>query len=173
MTLIADMLLIAGSLGAAIYCLTLSRRLRRLNDMENGMGGAIAALSAKVDEMTKALEVARDSARNSTSSLDGLTGRAEDAAQRLELLVASLHDVPLGGDQTADRDGAHARDGLSPGDGADGAAAPSAPTRAGADRADSTAPAEPRERDEMRVPFIRSSRGSAPRADGAAHERVQ
>ena len=97
MALIADMLLAAGAIGAAVYCLVLSRRLRRFNDLESGMGGAIATLSAQVDEMTRALEAARDSARHSSSSLEGLTARAEDTARRLELLVASLHDLPLGG----------------------------------------------------------------------------
>ncbi|MHC0051979.1 hypothetical protein [Actibacterium sp. D379-3] len=95
MALIADILLVAGALGAAFYCMVLSRRLRRLNDLETGMGGAIAVLSAQVDDMTRALESARSSARSSSSTLEDLTGRADGVAQRLELLVASLHDLPL------------------------------------------------------------------------------
>lgn len=95
MALIADILLVAGALGAAFYCMVLARRLRRFNDLESGMGGAIAVLSAQVDDMTRALEGARSSARDSSSTLTGLTERAEGVAQRLELLVASLHDIPL------------------------------------------------------------------------------
>lgn len=98
MELIADILLIAGALGAATYCVVLARRLNRFNDLEKGMGGAIAVLSAQVDDMTKTLEAARQTAGDSTGSLDELTGRAETVAQRLELLVASLHDLP-GGDR--------------------------------------------------------------------------
>ncbi len=95
MALIADILLVAGALGAAFYCMVLARRLRRFNNLESGMGGAIAVLSAQVDDMTRALEGARKSARSSSASLGDLTDRAEGVAQRLELLVASLHDLPV------------------------------------------------------------------------------
>lgn len=95
MELIADILLIAGALGAGGYCVVLSRRLNRFTNLEKGVGGAIAVLSSQVDDMTKALEVARAETSNSASSLKALTGRAEGVAQRLELLVASLHDLPL------------------------------------------------------------------------------
>ena len=94
MALIADMLLLAGTLGATLYCYVLARRLRRFNDLEKGMGGAIAVLSAQVDDMTKALNGAQCSARHSTDSLEGLTGRAEEVAHRLEILVAAMHDLP-------------------------------------------------------------------------------
>lgn len=94
MALIADVLLIAGALGAALYCYVLARRLRRFNDLEKGMGGAIAVLSAQVDDMTKVLKGAQSSARHSTDSLESLTGRAEEVARRLELLVAAMHDLP-------------------------------------------------------------------------------
>jgi hypothetical protein len=51
-------------------------------------------LSAQVDDMTKALESARGAANGSAESLEGLTARGEAVARRLELLVASLHDLP-------------------------------------------------------------------------------
>ena len=51
MELIADILLIAGALGAGLYCIVLSRRLNRFTDLEKGVGGAIAVLSAQVDDM--------------------------------------------------------------------------------------------------------------------------
>ncbi|MCF6315012.1 MAG: hypothetical protein COB39_00070 [Marinosulfonomonas sp.] len=94
MTLIADILLVAGALGAAFYCMILSRRLNRFNDLEKGVGGAVAVLSVQVDDMTKTLERARGAASDSTSSLESLTGKAEDVAKRLELLMASMHDLP-------------------------------------------------------------------------------
>lgn len=94
MTLIADIFLAAGALGAAIYCLVLSRRLARFSDLEKGMGGAIAVLSVQVDDMTKALAQAQGTAINAQSELDAVAGRAEAAAQRLELLLASMHDLP-------------------------------------------------------------------------------
>ncbi len=95
MELIADILLIAGALGAGLYCVILSRRLNRFTDLERGVGGAIAVLSSQVDDMTKALEEARSATASSALSLNALTGRAEGVAQRLELLVASMHDLPV------------------------------------------------------------------------------
>lgn len=94
MELIADILLIAGALGATVYCIVLSRRLSRFNDLEKGVGGAVAVLSAQVDDLTRALDKARDAAGASTTSLDASTERAEAVAKRLELLVAAMHDLP-------------------------------------------------------------------------------
>lgn len=95
MELIADIFLVAGALGAGLYCVVLSRRLSKFTDLEKGVGGAIAVLSTQVDDMTKALEQARSATNSSAGSLKELTGRAEGVAQRLELLVASMHDLPV------------------------------------------------------------------------------
>jgi hypothetical protein len=94
MDLIADILLVAGALGAAFYCYVLAGRLKSFSTLETGMGGAIAVLSAQVDDMTRALEQARTAATGSASSLTALTSRAEGVAARLELLVAAMHDLP-------------------------------------------------------------------------------
>lgn len=94
MDLIADMLMAAATLGAAVYCLVLAARLRRFTTLETGMGGAIAVLSAQVDDMTRALEKARGVAGSAERNLEDLTARAEALARRLELLMASLHDLP-------------------------------------------------------------------------------
>ena len=94
MELIADMLMIAATLGASIYCLVLAARLRKFTTLETGMGGAIAVLSAQVDDMTRALEKAQGVATASEDRLQELTQRAETLARQLELLVASLHDLP-------------------------------------------------------------------------------
>ncbi len=95
MEMIADIMLIAAALGAGLYCVTLSRRLTRFNSLENGVGGAIAVLSAQVDGMTKTLENARGTAQTERETLDALTNRAEEVARKLELLVASMHDLPI------------------------------------------------------------------------------
>jgi hypothetical protein len=94
MALLADILLIAGALGAAFYCIVLSKRLSRFTDLENGVGGAIAAMSSQVDDMTNLLGSAQNAASGSNASLQELTDRAEAVARRLELLVASMHDLP-------------------------------------------------------------------------------
>lgn len=110
MNFIADILMAAGSFGAAIYCYVLSGRLKRFTTLETGMGGAIAVLSAQVDDMTKALDRARGAANGSAGSLETMTARGEAVAARLELLVAALHDLPepesahrLPIDETAER----------------------------------------------------------------------
>lgn len=94
MALISDILLIAGALGAALYCVVLSRRLSKFTSLEDGMGAAIATLSTQVSEMTATIDRAQSSAQNSTKSLEESTRRADAAAGRLELLLASLHDLP-------------------------------------------------------------------------------
>jgi methyl-accepting chemotaxis protein len=94
MEVIADILLVAGALGAGFYCFILARRLTRFTDLENGVGGAVAVLSAQVDDLKKTLTSAQNSAGESSKSLQDLTERAEDVARRLELLVASMHDLP-------------------------------------------------------------------------------
>lgn len=94
MEFVADILLAAGALGAGLYCFVLARRLNRFNDLEKGVGGAVAVLSAQVDDLSKTLEAARQSSDVSNTALNDLTERAEAASQRLELMIASLHDLP-------------------------------------------------------------------------------
>ncbi|APO88146.1 hypothetical protein [Marivivens sp. JLT3646] len=94
MDLISDILLFAAAIGAGLYCHVLSRRLSRFNDLRNGVGGAVAVLSAQVDDLEKALSHARGSARDSVATLSDVSTRAEAAAKRLELLLASMHDLP-------------------------------------------------------------------------------
>lgn len=94
METIADILLVAGAVAAGFYCFVLSRRLAEFKSAEGGIGTAVVALSAQVDELTKSVAAARASAQTSSASLTELTGRAEGVAQRLELMVASMHDIP-------------------------------------------------------------------------------
>ncbi len=94
LTLIADGLMIAAALGAAVYCMVLSRRLKRFNNHKKGMGRAIAVLSAQVDDLTKTLTRAEETAKNSAQELAALTARSDDGAKRLEMLLATLHDLP-------------------------------------------------------------------------------
>lgn len=91
---IADILLMAGAIGAGLYCLVLSKRLRRFTDLEKGVGGAVAVLSAQVDDLTKMLSRAQGTANSSVQTLNGASERAEAASKRIELLIASLHDLP-------------------------------------------------------------------------------
>lgn len=94
MDLIADILMIAGTVGVAVYCYVLAGRLKKFSTLESGMGGAIAVLSAQVDDLTRALEKARGAATGSAATLEALTVRSEMVAARLEVMLASMHDVP-------------------------------------------------------------------------------
>jgi hypothetical protein len=94
MDIIADILLAAGAIGAGVYCFVLGRRLNRFNDLEKGVGGAVAVLSAQVDDLNRTLAAAQHTAASSAQTLTDLTTRAEDMSRRLELQMASLHDIP-------------------------------------------------------------------------------
>lgn len=104
MEFIADILMVAASFGAAVYCYVLAARLKRFATLETGMGGAIAVLSAQVDDMTLALDKARAAATGSASSLETTTARAEAVAVKLELLLASMHGLPEPGGEDFSED---------------------------------------------------------------------
>lgn len=93
MNLIADGLLISAACVAALYCHVLSRRLRRLGDLDAGLGGAIAALSRQAEELRVAIDSARGAAGESSRELSKRTARAEAAAGRLEILISAMHDA--------------------------------------------------------------------------------
>ena len=95
MELVADILLVAGAIGAGVYCFVLARRLNRFNDLEKGIGGAVAVLSSQVDDLTRTLAAAQNASTGSNTVLNDLTTRAESVASRLELMMASLHDLPV------------------------------------------------------------------------------
>lgn len=90
MELVANILLAFGATGAGIYCWVLSRKIRRLNSLENGMGSAIAVLSVQVDDLKKALAAAGQSAAASEDALRKTAERAEAAAAQLETQFAAL-----------------------------------------------------------------------------------
>jgi hypothetical protein len=94
MTLVADILIFLAAATAAFYCFVLANRLRRLNRLDDGLGAAIAALSAQVGDLTRALEQTRSGARAAADTLADRTGEAERAIRRLELLMAALNDLP-------------------------------------------------------------------------------
>lgn len=94
MNFLSDILLASAAVGAAVFCLVLSRRLNALTSLDSGMGKAIAVLSAQVDELSRALRAAQHTSRVAVEKLETQTQRAEAACRHLELLMASLHDLP-------------------------------------------------------------------------------
>lgn len=93
MSLIADALLISGAFAAAIYCWVLSRRLRGLENMDKGVGGAIASLNEQVGEMKIALRATQSVTGESVSNLQMSTKKAEKVARRLEDYLSELDDL--------------------------------------------------------------------------------
>lgn len=63
----AALLLASG--GLSVFCITLARRLRRLNDLESGLGGAIAVMAAEVDRLEQAIRSARAEATEASCAL--------------------------------------------------------------------------------------------------------
>lgn len=61
--------LVLASIGLAVFCAILARRLRRLNDLETGLGGAIAVMAAEVDRLEKAIRAARAEATDAGAAL--------------------------------------------------------------------------------------------------------
>jgi len=92
MALIADLFMIIGAVTVGLYCMILGRKLRKFNDLGSGMGGAVAVLSAQVDDLIKSVAMARESTNDVYVQLRDVTERAENAQRRLELHIASLHD---------------------------------------------------------------------------------
>lgn len=93
LTYAADILLIVATLGAATYCFILSRRLTRLSRIDNGLGGAIAVLSAQVDDMSKALAETKSGSEGSAQRLETLNIEAKTLLEELELVMSACHDV--------------------------------------------------------------------------------
>lgn len=89
---IADLLMVVASVGAASYCLILSKRLSRLTSFDKGIGGAIAVLSAQVDDMKSALTAAKSGSEGAGKHLEGLVLQAKDISNELELMIAACHD---------------------------------------------------------------------------------
>lgn len=92
MEIISDGLLLAGTMAAAFYCFVLARRVRGLTDLDTGLGGAITTLSRQVNDMKSSVDVAKQATGASAEELIAMTARAEIAAGRLELLLATLHE---------------------------------------------------------------------------------
>lgn len=92
MDLIADALLLAGALTAAVYCWVLSKRVKGLNDLDTGLGSAIASLSSQVSEMQTALKAAQSVTGTTVTDMEALAERAEKAAENLKLMLATVQE---------------------------------------------------------------------------------
>ena len=92
LSIVTDLLLVTASVGAAAYCMVLSRRLTRLGSFDQGIGSAIAVLSAQVEEMKTALGEAKAGSDGAGQHLNGLVRQAQDISAELEMMIAACHD---------------------------------------------------------------------------------
>ncbi|MGB3689097.1 MAG: hypothetical protein WBA02_07340 [Jannaschia helgolandensis] len=96
-TFISDVLLVAATLGMALWCRILSQRLKAFNDIDTGLGGTIAALSLQVDDLKASIASAAASASaqgdDRARILSAATEKADDRIGRMEMLLASLEDL--------------------------------------------------------------------------------
>ena len=70
--------LIFFAIGLSLFCFTLARRLRKLNDLETGLGGAIAVMTSEISRLEKSILLAKGEALTATRSLSDEIERAKE-----------------------------------------------------------------------------------------------
>ncbi|MFV0293219.1 MAG: hypothetical protein ACK5II_08385 [Paracoccus sp. (in: a-proteobacteria)] len=68
-TLIFPLISLATSMLLVFYCYVLSRRLRRLNNLETGLGGAIAVMTGEISRLDQAIRRAKTEAEVAAAEL--------------------------------------------------------------------------------------------------------
>ncbi|HWL57204.1 MAG TPA: hypothetical protein VNQ78_11125 [Paracoccus sp. (in: a-proteobacteria)] len=75
---ILQMALLTFSLGVGFFCFVLARRLRRLNDLETGLGGAIAVMASEIGRLERSIHAAKTEATVATRGLAEEVERAKE-----------------------------------------------------------------------------------------------
>ncbi|RCW82865.1 hypothetical protein [Paracoccus lutimaris] len=75
---ILQVVLITFMVGLAGFCFTLTRRLRKLNDLETGLGGAIAVMASEISRLEKSIILAKSEAMAATRALSEEIERAKE-----------------------------------------------------------------------------------------------
>lgn len=91
---IMDTGIIAGSVILMVFCFVLTRRLRRLNDLEDGLGAAIAIMSAEVDRLEKSVRAARQEALEAGKTLAAQVQQAQSERAKWDLHLKMRDAVP-------------------------------------------------------------------------------
>lgn len=79
----------------ALFCFVLARRLRRLNDLETGLGGAIAVMTGEVARLEAAMAAAQ---REATEATQRLAAEVEKARAERALWSLQARFTPPAGD---------------------------------------------------------------------------
>lgn len=82
---ILSAILVLFSVALAAFCIILSRRLKKLNDLETGLGGAIAVMVHEVNRLERLIRTAKDEANQATNALTAEIRRAESERHRWQL----------------------------------------------------------------------------------------
>ena len=98
--LFSDLLLLCATAGMAFWCRLLTRRLRAFNDVDNGVGGSIAALTFQVDDLKASIVSSTRIIGERATQLDAASARADDRIGRMEMLLGSLEALE---EEAADR----------------------------------------------------------------------
>ena len=88
MSLIADGLLIATCLTTALYCLVLSRRLKRLSSTDEGVGQQILKLNTALQETKAAVAEIRSTASAASADLERDIEAAKHQSKQLQMQIA-------------------------------------------------------------------------------------
>lgn len=75
---ILQITLIVFAVGLSFLCFTLARRLRKLNDLETGLGGAIAVMTSEITRLERSILLAKAEALQATRSLADEVERAKE-----------------------------------------------------------------------------------------------
>ena len=92
MDIFADGVLGLATIAAAAYCVILSRRLSRLNGLDDGLGKAIVSLSDQVEALKTALREAKSATERASGDLAAQIAAAEATSQRLAAQVSVTED---------------------------------------------------------------------------------
>lgn len=79
----------------ALFCFVLARRLRRLNDLETGLGGAIAVMTAEIARLEAAIAAAQ---REATEATQRLAAEVEKARAERALWTLQARFAPAAGE---------------------------------------------------------------------------
>jgi|GEM_PF-4372042 len=93
-SILGDGILLFVSLVACIYCILLSRRVRRLASADQGLGKGIADMTQAVEKLNASLEQTRLAARNESDTLERQLAEARTLSGRAgELLDEGEHQL--------------------------------------------------------------------------------
>ena len=92
---ILQVVLITFMVGLAGFCFALTRRLRKLNDLETGLGGAIAVMASEITRLEKSIILAKSEALAATRSLSEEIERAKEERAFWMLQKKFSESIPM------------------------------------------------------------------------------